>query len=131
MKTYSNYGEYALDFCNKHGLKVHTVDNKNYEQLPNLATIYINRIGDKTRIIEDTTTMRNLICVSFDTDKWQMSFLKHRINSYKNIIDQTLRHGTCQMALRSSELRQVLAGVMDYRNTYNRALLNEPIPEPV
>lgn len=44
---YKNAQEYALEWCKVNGVKVSTKDNAKREQLPQLATIYLNRMAIK------------------------------------------------------------------------------------
>lgn len=122
-KVFAYYGAYAAKWCEINGIKIHTVDNKKYEVLPSLATIYINRIGDKTRIVDDTSTMRNLIAISFDVEKWDKEYLSYKLQAHYKCIDQMFRHGTCQSFINRTGLEQILSGCVDARGKWNERVL--------
>lgn len=126
MRQYKDVNQYAKEWGKINGVKVYTVDNAKRERLPNLATIYLNRIGDKTRIIEDTTTHRNMIAVSVDTERHDLKYWRYRIQSYFKVMDN-YRNGSCQQALRASDVAVLLSGITDLRNRTNYELLNQKI----
>ena len=119
-KIFETYGDYARQWAKQNGIRLRSLDNT-VTPWDN-RFIYINRIGDKTRILTEADNMRNVIKITWDTEKFDPDFMRYFIQAKIPHIDR-LRMGSCQKFMRQSTLLEILAGVYDKRLQSKRELL--------
>ena len=123
-KHFENYGQASAAALRAMEVKVSTADLRRKEYEP--EWIYLNRIGKKVRIlsakdaIRNGGTIRNAIKITWNPDAYAKDHMIRYISARLALIVRHAQHGTCQVAIRCSDIREVLAGACEGTALWNK-----------
>jgi hypothetical protein len=113
-KHFENYGQASRAALQAMELRVTTADLRRKDYDP--AWIYLNRIGEKVRILTVTDaignggTIRNAIKITWNPDRYALDDVRGYVKRRLRLIMEHAQHGTCHQAIRCSDIVEVLAG---------------------
>lgn len=127
MKRFENYTEASAAALRAMEIKVSTANLRSTAYDP--QWIYLNRIGAKVRILSASDaiatggTIRNAIKITWNPDTYAREHVRRYVAARLRLIVQHAQHGTCQPAIRCSDIRDVLAGACEGEAVWNKGAL--------